>query len=85
MWQSLFADAETERPGTSVHTAKPSFPSKPSGLIHIASWEPSASPQLTIRQFGNVLVDKSKNQSSEHANKYPGLLQANTFFWPRLT
>lgn len=44
MWQSLFADAETERPGTSVHTAKPSFPSKPSGLIHIASWEPSASP-----------------------------------------
>lgn len=86
MCQAPCADPETEQPGTaSVHTAKPSFPTKPSGLTHIASWEPSTSPQLMRGQFRNVLVDKGKNEASEHANKHHGLLQANTIFWPCLT
>lgn len=45
MCQTLFADSETKQPGTaSVCTAKHSFPSKPSGFIHIVSWEPSHPP-----------------------------------------
>jgi len=84
--QTLFADPETEQTGTaSVHTAKPSFSSKPRGLIHFASWEPSTSPQLVTGQSGNVLADKSKNQCSEHINKPHGLLQTNAAFWPYLT
>lgn len=35
-------------------------------------------PQLTVRQFGNVLADKSKNQSSEHTNKHHRPVQASS-------
>lgn len=53
--------------------------------IHIALWEPSKLPQRMIGQFGNVLVDKSKNQSSDLANKQHGLSQAITVFCLCLT
>lgn len=83
MWQTPFAGPETVQPGTaSVHTTKLFFPSGQSGLIHVASWEPSISPQIMLKQFEKLLIGKSE---TEHVNKHHRLLQANIIFWPCLT
>lgn len=62
MCQTLFADSETKQPGTaSAYITNHEFPSKPSGLIRIVSWEPSHPPSLQSGSLEMCSLTRAKN------------------------